>query len=103
MRYHVFRYDGPDEPEDKGGPPVVEIKDSDHCFTVKRAVPGYGKEMVKVAVDGEKKTVNIELRDHDGCKTVVPLPEGCRSGEARAFVMHGMVTVVVPKRKKGEE
>ncbi|PRQ59818.1 putative HSP20-like chaperone [Rosa chinensis] len=102
MRYHIFMADRND-PNDKGPLPAVQIRDSDDSFTVTRAFPGFGKEIVKVAVDVEKNTVSIKLRDCDGCETLVPLPEGCKSGEARSEVKHGMVTVVVPKRKKGEE
>lgn len=102
MRYHIIKADRND-PNDRGGLPAVQIKESDDSLTVTRSMPGFGKEIVKVAVDVDKNTVSIKLRDCDGCETLVPLPEGCKSSEARAEVRNGLVTVVVPKRKNGAE
>ncbi|KAK9914034.1 hypothetical protein M0R45_037833 [Rubus argutus] len=102
MRYHIIKADRND-PNDRGGLPAVRIKESDESLTVTRSMSGFGKEIVKVTVDVEKNTVSIKLRDCDGCETLVPLPEGCKSSEARAEVRNDLVTVVVPKRKNGAE
>ncbi|MBP7408770.1 MAG: Hsp20/alpha crystallin family protein [Flavobacteriales bacterium] len=103
--------------------PAVNIKENDASFDVELAVPGYKKEDLKVAVEGDLLTISSEKKneseeDKNGYtrrefnyrsfQRSFQLPQNVDGDNVKATFMDGVLKLSIPKtkalpEKKGKE
>lgn len=112
------RFLAPTRAETSGTPgarsPALEVSEAERCYTVRLDLPGVSKEVVKIAIDGRRVSVEAQpVRNDDpadgdrllyterastGFARSFTLPVEVDQADSSARMEHGVLTLTLAKR-----